>query len=93
MTGFEIPEIDLILERVKGESEEEIPVPEPDLGAPPISQFGDLWHLGKHKLLCGNALDENSYKILMGRSRASAVFTDPPYKVFGWIPRKLSRGR
>ncbi len=80
MTGFEIPEIDVILERVKGESEEEGPLPDRDPG-PPISQFGDLWLLGKHKLLCGNALDENSYKILMGRHRASAVFTDPPYNV------------
>jgi hypothetical protein len=81
MTGFEIPEIDLILERVKDASVEEEPVPEPDLNASAISQPGDLWNLGKHRVLCGNALDETSYKNLMGRHRASAVFCDGPFNV------------
>jgi len=81
MTGFEVAEIDMILTRVQGSAETEEPVPEPDFGAPAITQLGDLWHLGKHKLLCGNALDEHSFNVLMGRQRASAIFTDPPYNV------------
>jgi hypothetical protein len=81
ITGFEVPEIDLILEEAnqKNEMQDEIPVP--SSGEEAITQPGDLWLLGKHRILCGNALHEGSYKTLMGVWRAAAVFTDPPYKV------------
>lgn len=42
---------------------------------------GDLWLLGKHRLLCGDARDESSFVRLMGDSRAGVVFSDPPYDV------------
>lgn len=40
---------------------------------------GDLWRLGNHLLYCGDSLDSNSYKVLMGENKADMVFTDPPY--------------
>ena len=46
-----------------------------------ISQPGDLWRIGDHYLLCGNALDAESYKRLPGSAKAQLVFTDPPYNV------------
>jgi DNA modification methylase len=81
ITGFEVPEIDLILEeaREKPSPEDELPPMAADQA--PITQPGDLWLLGKHRILCGNSLHESSYEALMGSRRAAAVFTDPPYNV------------
>jgi hypothetical protein len=55
-------------------------VPEPSLG-PPVSKSGDLWLLGRHRVLCGNTLDLADFAALMGEERAAMVFTDPPYNV------------
>ena len=46
-----------------------------------ISRPGDVWQLGTHRLLCGDATDPVSYAVLMGESVADMVFTDPPYNV------------
>src|SRR6266481_4986814 len=48
---------------------------------PAVSQPGDLWRLGNHRLLCGNALDNRCYGTLLGGAKAALVFTDPPYNV------------
>jgi DNA modification methylase len=48
---------------------------------PPLSQIGDLWILGRHRVLCGNALDPTALAALIGEERAAMVFTDPPYNV------------
>jgi len=81
VTGFEVAEVDLIIEEAKGAAEKEEVVPELDVREVPTTQTGDLWLLGKHKAFCGNALHESSFKALMGSRRASAVFVDPPYNV------------
>ena len=81
VTGFEVPEIDLILEEANEANQTQDKVPEPDFDKEAISQPGDLWLLGKHRIFCGNALHESSYKALMGARRAAAVFTDPPFNV------------
>ncbi|HZH47683.1 MAG TPA: site-specific DNA-methyltransferase, partial [Roseococcus sp.] len=48
---------------------------------PAVTQRGDLWVLGRHRLLCGDALDPEAYAQLMGADKAAMVFTDPPYNV------------
>lgn len=48
---------------------------------PPRTHTGDLWLLGKHRVLCGNSLEAHSFKALMGSRKANLVFTDPPYNV------------
>jgi DNA modification methylase len=84
LTGFEIPEIDLILDeadeakRDLGETEDDTPRP---IASPTITQAGDLWALGEHRILCGDALDNASYERLLGGEKADFVFTDPPYNV------------
>ena len=78
LTGFEVPEIDLILQEASEPPGEE-PV-EINTG-PAITKPGDLWLLGNHRLLCGNALDESAYTTLMKEKRADVVFADPPYNV------------
>ena len=52
-----------------------------DVSAPAVTQPGDLWHLGRHRLLCGNARDEAAVAVLMGSEQADALFTDPPWNV------------
>ncbi|MGB9408724.1 MAG: DNA methyltransferase [Terracidiphilus sp.] len=81
ITGFEIPEIDVILEEANGAASKEDEIPEPAFDQEPVTQPGDLWLLGKHRILCGNSLHEETYRTLMGKRRAAAVFTDPPYNV------------
>lgn len=48
---------------------------------PSISQKGDLWLLGKHRLLCADARERLSFETLLGSDKAQMVFTDPPYNV------------
>ena len=72
VTGFEIPEIDLILEEANRAPEEEAP-PEPDFDQEPVTQLGDLWLLGKHRIICGNSLHQATYRELMGSRRAAMV--------------------
>ena len=43
-----------------------------------LSNFGDLWFLGRHRVLCGNALERSDFETLMGGERAAVTFTDPP---------------
>jgi hypothetical protein len=84
LTGFEMGEIDIILddaEDAKGEAagpEDEVPQP---LEGPSVSQPGDLWLLGKHRILCGDALDHGAYERLLDGEKAEFIFTDPPYNV------------
>ncbi|HWA91160.1 MAG TPA: DNA methyltransferase [Rhizomicrobium sp.] len=80
-TGFEAPEIDFRIQSLDppdvASADDEFDV----LEGPAISQPGDLWHLGPHRLLCGNALEAASYDALLEGELATAVFTDPPYNV------------
>ena len=55
--------------------------PEPHADTPAISQLGDLWQLGGHRLLCGDATDRDAIDQLMAGDQAQMVFTDPPYNV------------
>src|SRR5450756_1040773 len=79
ITGFEVGEIDLILQEAAGKEEEEEPV---EISAgPAVTKRGDIWLLGDHRLICGDALDESTYSALMTAQRADVVFSDPPYNV------------
>jgi hypothetical protein len=81
ITGFEIPEIDLIVEGAKKCSEPEDDTPEPELYRDPVTQVGDVWVLNKHRIACGNSLLDKTYRELMGNRRAAVSFTDPPFNV------------
>jgi DNA modification methylase len=81
ITGFEIPEIDVILEEADGQTSKEDEVPEPVLDQVPVTQSWDLWLLGKHRVICGNSLHEGTYQALMANRRAAVVFSDPPFNV------------
>ncbi len=82
ITGFETAEIDLLIQDLDQDKPDAADqVPELDRTVPAISRPGDLWCIGDHRLLCGNALDKTSYAKLLGSTRAQMVFTDPPYNV------------
>ncbi len=79
--GFEVAEIDLLIDGLNT-----VPEADPDDRLPEISETavtvsGDLWQLGKHRVLCGNSLSTASYERLMEGAKADLVITDPPYNV------------
>jgi hypothetical protein len=80
VTGFEVGEIDLLIEgcvpSIEGKSDPADALPSLE-NAVQVSQPGDLWILGRHRIYCGNSLDGQSYSLLMEGRRAHAVFTDP----------------
>ena len=81
LTGFSIPEIDNLMEAVAPE-EEGNPADEVVPGqAPARVRPGDIWQLGRHRLICGDALDAQTIASLMDGENATMVFTDPPYNV------------
>jgi DNA modification methylase len=83
VTGFEMGEIDLRIENlspaVEGADDPADAVPE--VSTIPVTRIGDLWLLGEHRILCGDALSEASYQSLLSDRRAHVVFTDPPCNV------------
>ncbi len=81
LTGFSIAEVDALID---GLSVEEPGDPRDDAlpeDAPARCRPGDLWALGPHRLLCGDALDGQALAALMDDERADMVITDPPYNV------------
>ncbi len=80
LTGFSLAEIDLILDEAEDDAPSEPPCPAP-LPGPAVTQPGDLWILGPHRLLCGDARKGEDLARLMGPDRADLTFTDPPYNV------------
>jgi DNA modification methylase len=84
ITGFEMGEIDLriaSLEETSVAGADPADVLPEALAGPPLSKIGDLWCLGHHRVLCGDALDPEAFAALMGEAHAATVFTDPPYNV------------
>ena len=81
ITGFSIPEIDGVLASVAPEDPGD---PEDDLLPGETAsrvRDGDVWQLGPHRLVCGDALDGKVVERLMGGELARMVFSDPPYNV------------
>lgn len=81
-TGFEAPEIETLFNNVhsKDVKEDNFDV-ESELKQPCFSKEGDLWVLGRHRVLCGDSTKAESYAVLMDGTRANLVLSDPPYNV------------
>jgi DNA modification methylase len=80
LTGFEAAEIDLLMADLSASR----PAPEDAVVSPPsdpVTVPGDLWLLGKHRLLCGDAQEPGDFVRLMAGKVAAAVFCDPPYNI------------
>ena len=79
LLGFDDKELDdLLAETVEGETDPD-DVPEPP--AQPVTVLGDVWTMGKHRLMCGDSTSIDAVEKLMDGKKADMVFTDPPYGV------------
>lgn len=81
-TGFEAPEVEQLFSNIydKKVKEDDFDV-DKELQQPCFSQLGDLWYLGKHRVICGDSTGEEIYTRLMDGQLANLVLTDPPYNV------------
>ena len=79
ITGFNLEE----LEDVLSLNEQEVYEDDPDVELPeqPKAKMGDIWQLGKHKLVCGDSTKQEAYIKLLGNDTVDLVVTDPPYNV------------
>src|SRR3984893_17679323 len=87
LTGFSLAEAEIVIDEARDSvvdgadptAEDKIPAYEGDRAA--VSRPGDLWILGRHRLICGGARDANAYSTLLGNESVNLIFTDPPYNV------------
>ncbi len=82
LTGFDPNEIDdLFKENLKdGLHDDDFDI-EAELKKPTFTKAGDVWTLGRHRLVCGDSTKKETYDILMDGKKANLVLTDPPYNV------------
>lgn len=82
VTGFEMPEIDVLIAGL--DAKPAMPDPAdavPALMPAAVTQHGDLWQIGPHRLVCGDSLQPATYDRLLKGELAQMIFTDPPYNV------------
>ena len=82
LTGFEPPEIETLLSPVfdKDVKDDDFDV-ESELKQPAFSKTGDIWHLGRHTVICGDSTDPEVFKARLGDTKVNLVCTDAPYFV------------
>ena len=81
LTGFDEAEIADLFAVDDGEAKEDDFDVDAELEKPCISQAGDIWHLGKHRVICGDSTLPETYQRLLGSEKVNLVCTDPPYFV------------
>lgn len=82
LTGFDPAEIDDVFRDSvsDGIQDDDFDV-EDELKNPPMTKTGDVWTLGKHRLVCGDSTKGETFELLMAGRKANLVVTDPPYNV------------
>jgi ParB-like chromosome segregation protein Spo0J len=82
ITGFSFDEVDNILKDITGSKEDDFDIQQAlDEIDEPITKTGDIWILGKHRLMCGDStIIDNVYK-LTNKEKVKVLFTDPPYNM------------
>lgn len=82
LTGFDAAEIDdLFKDTLRDGVEDDDFDVEEELQNPPITMQGDVWFLGRHRLVCGDSTKKETFDKLMKDKKANLVVTDPPYNV------------
>lgn len=82
LLGFSEDELQQLLDRIERDNAGLTdPDDVPDLPEEPVTKRGDLWLLGEHRVLCGDATDPDDVAIVMGGQKAKMMATDPPYLV------------
>ena len=80
LTGFDEKELADLFGAGSDAKEDDFDV-DAELQNPCFSRNGDIWHLGKHKVICGDSTLPETYQRLLGDTKANLVCTDPPYLV------------
>lgn len=78
ITGFDSKEIDKLISEFSTEIKED---KVPELHEKPTVKYGDIWQLGRHRLMCGDSTNRRDVKKLMNGETADSLITDPPYGV------------
>jgi DNA modification methylase len=81
LIGFDDGELDALLSGLGEETDTEAEDDVPEAPENPVSRSGDLWVLGNHRLLCGDATVATDVERLLGDAKADLCFCDPPYNV------------
>ncbi len=84
LTGFSLAEVDFTLDAARERDPDAPPGVEdeiPPIAPEAVSRMGDVWVLGRHRLICGDAREPAYYQRLLGDEQVDLVFTDPPYNV------------
>lgn len=81
LTGFDAAELDDLFRRNGDEPKDDGYDPTEELSKPKMTRSGDIWTLGRHRLICGDSTDTLTYECLMAGRKANLVITDPPYNV------------
>jgi DNA modification methylase len=89
LTGFEPPEMEALFNKVGDNNGHQDDFDtEVELQKPCFSRTGDIWHLGRHTLICGDSTDITTYQKLLGDTKVNLVCTDAPY----FVARQSSSG-
>lgn len=80
LTGFDEKELASFFDADNDVHEDDFDV-DAELEKPPVTKTGDVWLLGRHRLVCGDSTKEKTYTTLMNGEQANLVVTDPPYNV------------
>jgi DNA modification methylase len=84
VTGFSLAEVDFAIDELGASDPDGCDAPDdfvPQVGGPAVSRRGDLWLMGRHRLLCGDAREGDDFRKLLDGKKVDLVFTDPPYNV------------
>lgn len=81
LTGFDGGELEALLNATDTSASKTDDVPEVSADEATVTATGDMWMLGNHRILCGDARNAGAYATLLGNDRAQLVITDPPYNV------------
>lgn len=80
LTGFDEKELARLFAEEDGAEEDDFDV-DAELEKPCFSKAGDIWHLGRHTVVCGDSTKPETYSRLLGKEKVNLVCTDPPYLV------------
>ena len=80
LTGFDAAEIDTLLNNGMDAEEDSFDV-DAELEKPAFSKLGDVWTLGRHRVICGDSTKPETYEALMAGKQANLILTDPPYGI------------
>ena len=80
LTGFDEKELARLFAEEDGAEEDGFDV-DAELEKPCFSKAGDVWHLGRHTVICGDSTNPETYSRLLGKEKVNLVCTDPPYLV------------